>query len=69
MAGPASAVPSHADLVRAIADPGSVLPRGNQRADGSSDYSESIPSWSARAVRALLTATPTSTEEADTDGR
>jgi hypothetical protein len=51
---PADEAPTHTELVRAIADPGSFLPRGEQQPDGRSDYSESIPSWSARAVAALL---------------
>lgn len=51
----ATTAPSHAELVRAIADPGSFLPRGD-------NYSEPITSWSARAVRALLGAGETTEE-------
>jgi hypothetical protein len=40
-------VPSHAELVHAIADPGAFVRRGD-------NYEEPIPSWSARAVLALL---------------
>jgi hypothetical protein len=50
--------PSHIELMRAIADPGAVLPRGHFTADGKSDYSEPVPSWAARAVRTLFGSAP-----------
>lgn len=58
--------PTYLDLLRAIADPGSILARGDLQPDGISDYRESIASWGARAVQALLASTPT-TEETDGD--